>query len=458
MKNIIVFALPLLFVSAVSAQTATPKTAPSVRPRVVTGQSSSVGQATPTPRPTVTPTPAPSDKKVVIVPSATPGFPTGVTATPTPPIYKVVPPPSTTPSPSATPSVFTPVNTSLPIAKGMLNYGEVRSRIAEAKRLLQARPTAIAMVDDKNNLLNSAVTLAILDPRTKAMDTVTLPKETFLTLNQESLFFTSAGKQVRLRTIRANGVNTAVTVFDQTSQPLVPLVVQYPVERGGKFYDMAYYISAHPALVSAETARAGQLYVRAKLETALKSLRARGKFISPAVVAEAEKLCLVEHVDHQRFRTESRAQLYEEIFTLFALNEGNTYRYAVSTAGAGGLVQMIPSTYRMVRSMHPTIPLMPDFVEGMRNHDNATQAMLLYMQDTYGDLIANQTISNALANGTATDGELMAAGYNSNPARLHLYIRRGGSNWRNLIPRETQMYLQIQKSIESTITFLPPVK
>lgn len=340
----------------------------------------------------------------------------------------------------------------------MLNYGEIRSRITEAKRLLQARPTAIAMVDDKNNLLNSAVTLAILDPRTKAMDTVTLPKETFLTLNQESLFFTSAGKQVRLRTIRANGVNTAVTVFDQTSQPLVPLVVQYPVERGGKFYEMAYYISAHPALVSAETARAGQLYVRAKLETALKSLRARGKFISPAVVAEAEKLCLVEHVDHQRFRTENRAQLYEEIFTLFALNEGNTYRYAVSTAGAGGLVQMIPSTYRMVRAMHPTVPLMPDFVEGMRNHDNATQAMLLYMQDTYGDLISNQTISNALASGIATDGELMAAGYNSNPARLHLYIRRGGANWRNLIPRETQMYLQIQKSIESTITFLPPVK
>jgi hypothetical protein len=211
-------------------------------------------------------------------------------------------------------------------------------------------------------------------------------------------------------------------------------------------------------LLSPELTRAGQLYIRTTLETALKELRSRGKSISPAVIAEAEKLCLVEHVDHQRFLNENRAALYDEIFTLFALNEGQTYRYAVSTAGAGGLVQMIPSTYRMVRSMHSNVPLMPDFVEGMRNHTNAMQAMLLYMQDTYNDLLANQTISDALANGTATDAELMAAGYNSNPTRLALYIRRGGDNWRSLIPRETQMYLQIQKSIEDTVKPLPPVK
>ena len=31
---------------------------------------------------------------------------------------------------------------------------------------------------------------------------------------------------------------------------------------------------------------------------------------------------------------------------------------------------------------------MPDFVEGMRNHVNASQAMLLYMQMTWNDLIA----------------------------------------------------------------------
>ena len=43
----------------------------------------------------------------------------------------------------------------------------------------------------------------------------------------------------------------------------------------------------------------------------------------------------------------------------------------------------------------------------------------------------------------------MAAGYNSNAAKLaglHSPRRRG---WRTLIPRETQIYLQIYQSLES---------
>jgi hypothetical protein len=340
----------------------------------------------------------------------------------------------------------------------MISLGEFRNKLAEAKRLLQTRPRTTALIDDRGNLLDSAVTLALFDTRANEIVTAVLPKESFLTLYEENNVFASNGKVIKIRTIRANGVNTAVIATDPNNQQLVPIVVQYPVERGGKYYETAYYVSAHPALVSKETARAGQLYIRAVLETALYSLRSRGVFISPAVAAEAEKLCVVEHIDHTRFLTENRAALYDEVFTLFALNEGQTYRYAVSSAGAGGLVQMIPSTYRMVRAAHPNVPLIYDFVEGMRNHTNAAQAMLLYMQDTYSDLLGSQTILKALADGTATDGELMAAGYNSNPAKLPGYIERGGANWRYLIPRETQMYLQIQKSIETTIIPLPPIK
>ncbi len=459
------FVLSFLTLDA-AAQTANPQTSPTVRPRIIyvpltppSGQALGTPQPTSSPHTAASPKPAPTatpNPYVTIVPSASPGFPT-----PSPsPVQRPAPPvPSVSGVPSPTPylPVVTPVQ-SYVMPKAMLTLGQFRSRLMEAKRLLQTRPVTTAMVDDKNNLLDSAVTIALLDPKTNSLQTVSLSKETFLTLYQESPALSSLGKIVRVRTIRANGVNTAVVATDENGQSLVPLVVQYPVERAGKFYEMAYYISSHPALMSSETALAGQLYVRTTLETALANLRARGKFILPVVAAEAEKLCIVEHVDHQRFLTENRAALYNEIFTLFALNEGSTYRYAVSSAGAGGLVQMIPSTYRMVRTAHPDVPLMPDFVEGMRNHVNAMQAMLLYMQDTYSDLIGNETISGALTDGTATDGELMAAGYNSNPARLPLYLRRGSANWRVLIPRETQMYLQIQSSIESTVAPLPPVK
>src|SRR5262249_14829175 len=137
-----------------------------------------------------------------------------------------------------------------------------------------------------------------------------------------------------------------------------------------------------------------------------------------------------------------------EIYTLYALNELETYRYSVSSAGAGGMVQMIPWTYALMRQRHPAVGLNPDFVAGMRNHGNALEAMLLYMQDTWSDLSSNEDVQSALTAREATPVELMAAGYNSNAAKLPGYIRRGGTNWKTLIPRETQIYLQIYQSLD----------
>jgi len=52
----------------------------------------------------------------------------------------------------------------------------------------------------------------------------------------------------------------------------------------------------------------------------------------------------------------------------------------------------------------------------------------------------------------------MSAGYNSNPAKLAGYIRRGGASWKNLIPRETQIYLQINDSINRFVPLTPRTK
>jgi hypothetical protein len=250
-------------------------------------------------------------------------------------------------------------------------------------------------------------------------------------------------------------VNTAVTIFDDAGNSLAPLVVEFPIEKGGVFREMAYYTSAHPALLSLELSQAGRGYVRTMLDLAAKRLRDKGMFISPQIVDVAERLCLVEHVDHGRFRQENRLALYDEIYSLYALNELDTYRYSVSFAGAGGMVQMIPWAYNLMKQRHPGVGLLPDFVIGMRNHSNALQAMLLYMHDTWNDLSANADVQYALNAKLATQPELLAAGYNSNAARLPSYIRRGGSGWRTLIPRETQMYLQIYKSVEGLVPMKP---
>ena len=323
----------------------------------------------------------------------------------------------------------------------------IQSRISEARRMLKTRPVTTAMSVPSIDF----VTIAALDRENSKTHLITISKQSFLTKGTQVNAISSLGTNVVVNVLRANGVNTALTIFTQNGQSLVPLTIEYPIEHKGLFTEMAYYTSAHPALLSNDLVRSGQSYVRNMLDLAASRLRDRGVAISPQIVDVAERLCVVEHVDHDRFRAEDRLALYQEIYSLFALNEIDTYRFSVSSAGAGGMVQMIPWAYNLERTRHPGVGLIPDFVTGMRNHANALQAMLLYMNDTWGELAANDDVKNALATNIATPTELLAAGYNSNAAKLPLYLKRGGDAWRTLIPRETQMYLQIYKSFEALV-------
>jgi len=335
--------------------------------------------------------------------------------------------------------------TAVPITN--LTPSVISARISEAQRMLKMRPKPTALAAPQIEF----VTIAALDRDTARTHLIIISKQTFLTKGAELTTTTSEGTTVNVRIVRANGVNTALTIFTPDGRSLAPLTIEYPIERGGKFLETAYYTSAHPALLSPDLVHSGQSYVRNMLDLAVKRLRERGVAISPMLVDVAERLCVVEHVDHERFRGENRLALYDEIYSLFALNEIDTYRFSVSSAGAGGMVQMIPWAYNLIRARHPGVGLMPDFVAGMRNHSNALQAMLLYMQDTWNDLAANDEVKYALNAKLATPSELMAAGYNSNAAKLPAYLKRGGDGWRTLIPRETQMYLQIYKSFEGLV-------
>jgi len=344
--------------------------------------------------------------------------------------------------------------------KGGLSFAQMKSKIAEAKRFMTTRPLTIASVastlptDGTSQF--TTVRVAFYDPRSRKIDYVVLAKDDFLRKDLLPTTTLSAnGTLVSTRTIRANGVNTPITITDMQGSAQVPLLVQYPVEREGRYLETAYYMSTHPGLVTPEVVGAGQMYVRNVIDIARANLSAKGMLIQPRIADWAERLATVEHVDHLRFRTEFHPNIYNDIFTLYALNEGQTYRYSVSSAGAGGMVQMIPWTYRMIRSRYPSANLMPDFVEGMRSHVNASEAMLLYMQMTWNDLASSPTIADAITTGIAREEHLMAAGYNSNPARLAGYVSRGGAAWATLIPRETKIYLQIWDSLERAVRILP---
>ncbi|MET0752245.1 MAG: hypothetical protein ABWZ66_02680 [Pyrinomonadaceae bacterium] len=413
---------------------------------------------------TVAPSPTPTRQRVV---NTNPVY----SPTPLPKVVVVTdnlpsPTPTPFPKPTAAPTVVqnpTPVNTpntsiqtfpQVYTSFTTLKLGEIKNKLAEAKREMFARPIATALTS--SILPMEFVRIAFYDYDTKQIDYVVMTKDSFLARGATYATTTSKAKPVNVYIIRANGVNTPVTITGQNNKAHLPLMVQYPVIRDGRFIETAYYMSTHPGLVTPEVINAGKLYMRNTLDVARDKLREKGIFITPQVADIAERLAIVEHIDHQRFWTENHLQLFNEVYALYALNEGQTYRYAVSSAGAGGMVQMIPSTYYMIRQRYYNVGLIPDFVEGMRNHANAAQAMLLYMQMTWTDLLASQTVFEAVQSGIATPAELMSAGYNSNPAKLPGYIKRGGANWRNLIPRETKIYLQINQSMDRFVPLNAP--
>jgi len=337
-----------------------------------------------------------------------------------------------------TPTVeIAPVNT--------LSPDEIDKEIAEATQLLKSRPPLASL---------TSIRLSLFDPQTGQMDFLSLSKDSYLVKDSDIFTNTAKGRSVHLRIVRANGVNTAVTVTDNASKrALLPLVVEFPIAKDGALKETAYYTSAHPALISPGVIASGQVYVTTMLDRAAVSLAKTGIHIDPAIVPIAQHLVIVEHTDHKRFLNEDPKALFPEILSLYALNQDDTFNYSVSTAGAGGMIQMIPRTYEAIRQQHPAAGLEADFVTGMRDHANALKAMLLYMNDTWNKLQESSEVQEALRDGIATKPELLAAGYNSNPLRLPAYLKSGGTSWRTLIPAETQMYLTIYTSVDSHVEF-----
>jgi hypothetical protein len=435
LKAVMLLTLLAPATSARAQATQTPAQDTFTRPRTVVSTPARQASQPTTPAQTASPAPQPT-----VAPSRT-SAPLTQTVAPA----QQSAPTTGTPAPIAVPVIAPPVPLQ-PVEP--LAPNKIRSHREEAERAFKTRLTPQAMAAPPLTF----VTLAALDPKDSKIHLLTLPKDTFLQMGAETTLYSSLGTPLRVRVVRPNYVNTAVVISDLQGRQLMPLLVEYPIEKFGRYREMAYYTSAHPALVSPELVKVGQAYVHTMVDLAAGRLKLKGINIAPDIQDMAERLCLVEHIDHERFRNDSRRPLFEEVYALYALNELDTYRYSVSSAGAGGMVQMIAWTYQMLRQRYPAVGLNPDFVAGMRNHGNALEAMLLYIRDTWSDLNLDPDVSDALQSGIATKQELIAAGYNSNPAKLGGYLRRGGTAWRTLIPRETQMYLQILQSFN---TFTP---
>ncbi|MGI8849226.1 MAG: hypothetical protein ACR2HT_03550, partial [Pyrinomonadaceae bacterium] len=265
--------------TAVFPQTAALPSSPPSRIRVI--------QSNPTPVPTATPSPTPGRKVIVTsnLPAPTPAPTLRPTTTPIQNSSVVAQPYSPIPAVTPPPTFYKP-----------LGFSQIKNKIAEARRQMTARPIPTASTD--SFLMTNVIRLAFYDYETGKIDYLVTSKTSFLSPDAQIATTTSNGKLVTLRIVRANFVNTAVMIVDVNNRAHLPLVAQYPIERNGKFVEMAHYISTHAGIVTPEVVSAGKFYVRNTIDAARENLRKKGIFISPQITDTAERLSIVEHVDH----------------------------------------------------------------------------------------------------------------------------------------------------------------
>lgn len=306
------------------------------------------------------------------------------------------------------------------------------------------------------SLDEETVGISMLEKRSGEIYFVKTLKTNFITRGYQESFTLSEGSQITLQIDHPNFINTKVSIETNNGiGQFVPLMVKYPIVRKGMFKEMGYYVPAHYSLQTYNFAPLGDQYIEKVLTNANKSLKRSNLNVPEKVFNLAKLLCIVEHIDHSRYHNESKTTLFNEVRTLYALNRGNTYRYAVSSAGAGGMVQMISSTYREMKNSFPQVDWISDFEQAMMTHENAAKAMLLYLNRYYQFFSNNDSVASAWENGIATEEEIMAAGYNSNPVKVPRTLSRG-EYWRSSLPQETQIYLSILRSLDNSVTVEPP--
>src|SRR5208282_3716661 len=114
--------------------------------------------------------------------------------------------------------------------------------------------------------------------------------------------------------------------------------------------------------------------------------------------------------------------------------------YSKSPAGARGLFQLIPETYKSLQKKYPRSGLKENFVSGCADHINAAKASLLLFDSDLADLPRARLL--ALGKNPRAVGRYLAAAYNCGSRRVDRSTRECREEWTCRLPEETKTYLR----------------
>lgn len=271
----------------------------------------------------------------------------------------------------------------------------------------------------------------------------------------------TSGFTVRL--IQQNGVNTLYEVTQPTGQIVLAIKTNVLQTRGGRRRGArtapAIYVPYGDALHRPPLVDAGRGYLEDLADRAgdrLDGLGVRSLADPDRLVTEMVPervlitLMIIEHIDPDDFNAKGARKMMESVMAMTAANGKESFAYSFSYAGAGGLAQFIRSTYRLTRARYPKAKLLPDFVDGMREHRNAIMAQYCLADWSLAKLPAETLKELSAADREEELGAYLAAAYNGGESRAVAVYLKDPARWeesgRGLKP-ETVQYVREFRAI-----------
>ena len=249
---------------------------------------------------------------------------------------------------------------------------------------------------------------------------------------------------------RNNGVGSR---FEVTyPENMAVLALRTTVRSGKNSFTEVVYTAYTPEIDTWQVRKAGLDYLARQIELARRDLQARkvnlligfdGRDDDIMLTEVALVLSIIEHIDPVRFKNcpeGDKIALVHEVLTIIGANTINAYAYSKSLAGARGLFQLLPDTYKRLRDKYPQAGLKKDFVLGCTDHLNAAKASLLLFDSDLADLPRERL--SAIRRNARAAGMYLAAAYNCGSGRVGKSARKCGNQWACLLPEETKTYLK----------------
>jgi hypothetical protein len=281
----------------------------------------------------------------------------------------------------------------------------------------------------------TGATAAALAVWNKVADTVTVYGGT-----RGAKYFTADGNGPVIPIVTSSGSQTAYRDRDPNTVVVGTVqanMVKTTVKRK-KVYkpDFSYYVPYNSELYSPETLVVGSDYLSSLIKDAFDDLDAKGitsrafpgqpltAVIDPYLI---KSIAVIENADSQIYKDNNSEDALGRFLVKLALNKEDALGTVVSSAGARGMVQFIPSTYKIMVTKRPDLALIPDFAKGMADHENAIKAEAAYLDMILADL--PQSVRDTYLSNKGAAAEYIAAGYNGGSVRVKKAIMTWGDDW-----------------------------